>query len=79
MAKKRDIIATFKCLGASSRLVLAIYIIQALFLASLGIALGLVIGALAPVAIATIYGDALPITLAIEPHPLPLLGASSAS
>jgi putative ABC transport system permease protein len=78
MAKKRDIIATFKCLGASSRLVLAIYMIQALFLASLGIALGLVIGALAPVAIATIYGDTLPITLAIEPHPLPLLTAAFA-
>ena len=48
MAKKREIIATFKCLGASSRLVLGVYMIQALFLASLGIALGLVIGALAP-------------------------------
>ena len=48
MAKKREIIATFKCLGASSRLVLGVYMIQALFLASLGIALGLVVGALAP-------------------------------
>jgi len=42
MAKKREIIAIFKCLGASSGLVLGVYMLQALFLASLGIALGLV-------------------------------------
>ena len=42
MAKKRAVIATFKCLGASSRLVLAVYLIQALLLASLGIAFGLI-------------------------------------
>ncbi len=78
MAKKRDIIATFKCLGASSRLVLAVYMIQALALASIGIAIGLVLGALAPAAVAALYGDALPIELAIEPHPLPLLTAALA-
>ena len=78
MAKKREIIAIFKCLGASSRLVLGVYLLQALFLASLGIALGLVVGALAPAAIATIYGNTIPIDLAIEPHPLPLLTAALA-
>ena len=50
MAKKREIIATFKCLGAPSRLVLAVYLIQALLLSLVGIAIGLVIGALTPVA-----------------------------
>lgn len=78
MAKKREVIATFKCLGASSRLVLGVYLLQALFLATLGIAIGLVVGALAPAALAAIYGDALPIELAIEPHPLPLLTAALA-
>jgi putative ABC transport system permease protein len=78
MAKKRDIIATFKCLGASSRLVLMVYLIQALFLASVGIVIGLVLGALAPAGVAALYGDALPIKLAIEPHPLPLLTAALA-
>jgi putative ABC transport system permease protein len=48
MAKKRDIIATFKCLGAPSRLVLNVYLLQALMLALLGIGIGLVIGALTP-------------------------------
>ena len=37
MAKKREIIATFKCLGATSRLVLNVYLIQALLLATIGI------------------------------------------
>ncbi|HET7210830.1 MAG TPA: FtsX-like permease family protein [Methyloceanibacter sp.] len=78
MAKKRDIIATFKCLGATSKLVLAVYLIQALLLTAVGITIGLVIGALTPALIASVYGDALPITLALEPHPLPLLTAALA-
>src|SRR5581483_10891788 len=78
MAKKREIIATFKCLGASSRLVLVVYLIQALVLAALGIAIGLVIGASAPAALVAIYGDELPIELATGPHLLPLLTAALA-
>jgi putative ABC transport system permease protein len=78
MAKKRDIIATFKCLGAPSRLVLVVYLIQALLLASAGIAIGLLIGALAPLLISSLYADALPIKLAVEPHVWPLLTAALA-
>ncbi len=78
MTKKREVIATFKCLGATSRLVLAVYLIQALLLTAIGIAIGLIIGALTPALLATIYGDTLPIALALEPHPLPLLTASLA-
>ena len=78
MAKKREVIATFKCLGATSRLVLAVYFIQALLLASLGIALGLLIGALTPALLALLYGDELPIALAVEPHPVPLITAALA-
>ena len=78
MAKKREIIATFKCLGAPSRLVLVVYLIQALLLASLGIAIGLLIGALTPAALSALYADTLPIALAVEPHPVPLLTAALA-
>lgn len=79
MAKKREVIATFKTLGASSRLVLAVYLIQALMLAGLGILLGLVLGALTPALLSATYGDALPIALAVEPHPASLLTAAAAS
>ena len=78
MAKKREIIATFKCLGASSRLVLLVYMIQALLLAGIGIGIGLLIGALTPLALATFYADVLPIELAVEPKPMPLLVAALA-
>ncbi len=78
MAKKREIIATFKCLGAPARLVLVVYLIQALLLAAVGIAIGLLIGALAPAAIAAAYADSLPISLAVEPHPMALLTAALA-
>jgi putative ABC transport system permease protein len=78
MAKKREVIATFKCLGSPSRQVLMVYLMQALMLAALGIALGLLLGALAPLALSAIYSDALPIALAVEPHPLPLLTAALA-
>jgi putative ABC transport system permease protein len=78
MAKKRQVIATFKTLGASGRLVLAVYLIQALMLAGLGIVLGLVLGALTPALLSATYGDALPIALAVEPHPASLLTAAAA-
>jgi putative ABC transport system permease protein len=78
MAKKREIIATFKCLGAPSRLVLVVYLIQALLLAALGIGIGLLIGALTPAALSALYADALPIALAVDPHPVPLLTAALA-
>ena len=78
MAKKRDIIATFKCLGATSALVLKVYMIQAVLLASIGIGLGLLIGALTPALFASLYADALPIALATEPHLFPLLTAALA-
>jgi putative ABC transport system permease protein len=78
MAKKRQVIATFKTLGATSRLVLAVYLIQALMLAGLGIVLGLVLGALTPALLSATYGSALPIALAVEPHPWSLLTAAGA-
>jgi putative ABC transport system permease protein len=78
MAKKRGVIATFKCLGASSRLVLRVYLLQAFMLAGLGIALGLVIGALTPALLAARYAEILPIPLAVEPHAGALLTAALA-
>lgn len=78
MAKKREIIATFKCLGAESRLVLVVYMIQAVLLAAVGIAIGLLFGALVPALISALYANALPLPLAVEPHPLPLLIATGA-
>ena len=45
---KRDVIATFKCLGAPGSLVTAIYLFQILIIGGIGIAIGLVLATLAP-------------------------------
>ncbi|MBB3948971.1 putative ABC transport system permease protein [Aureimonas jatrophae] len=45
---KRTVIATFKSLGAGGRFVVAIYLFQILVLSTIGVALGLVLGAIAP-------------------------------
>ncbi|PKQ01496.1 MAG: glycosyl transferase family 1, partial [Alphaproteobacteria bacterium HGW-Alphaproteobacteria-12] len=45
---KREVIATFKCLGAPGALIFRIYLIQVLALAAAGIAIGLAIGMAAP-------------------------------
>ena len=70
MAKKRGVIATFKTLGASSRLVLAVYLIQAIMLCpALASSLASFLGALTPALLSAAYGEALPIALAVEPPP----------
>jgi len=47
---KRDVIATFKCLGAPGRLVTLIYLFQIVMVGAVGITAGLVLAALAPFA-----------------------------
>src|SRR4030095_11134622 len=54
-------IATLKCLGAPARLVFQAYLLQILVLASLGIVLGLIIGAVAPLIAAAALANVLPI------------------
>ncbi|MEG6507901.1 FtsX-like permease family protein [Methyloligella sp. 2.7D] len=78
MTKKRTVIAIFKSLGASSRLVLTIYLLQALMLTALGILVGLCLGAATPAILSALYGDALPLKLQVAPHAMPLLVAAGA-
>jgi putative ABC transport system permease protein len=64
--------ATLKCLGASSRLIFSAYLIQILALALIGIAGGLLLGGLAPAAIAPLVSGLLPVELRLGVYPLPL-------
>ncbi|MCR9136798.1 MAG: ABC transporter permease [Alphaproteobacteria bacterium] len=59
---KRGVIATFKCLGASGSFVFAVYLIQILIITSIGIALGLVLGAAMPVFAQTALSGILPVS-----------------
>src|SRR5580704_437550 len=70
-------IATLKSLGASTRLVFAAYAVQIGLLAASGIAGGLALGALVPVAVAPLLQKLLPIPLRIGLYPLPLAIAAA--
>ncbi len=68
-------IATLKCLGAPATLIRRIYLLQILALATLGIAVGLAVGAAAPILVAPVIADQLPIAARIGLYPLPLMRA----
>ncbi len=70
---KQGAIATLKILGADSAMIFRIYLFQIMAVALGAIALGLVIGALAPLAIVQIAGDVLPIKPEFAIYPLPLI------
>jgi putative ABC transport system permease protein len=68
MDRKREVIATFKAVGASGSQVFAIYLAQVMLLGGLGVAIGLIVGALLPFAIAGLFGSIIPIPLAPALH-----------
>jgi putative ABC transport system permease protein len=63
IANKREVIATFKSLGASGRLIFLTYFVQIVMLAALGIALGLVLGLAFPSLLNLVIASALPVKL----------------
>jgi putative ABC transport system permease protein len=65
-------IATLRCLGASARLVFAVALIQVMALSSLGILLGVVVGAALPVAASGLLQSVLPVPPIIGVFPVPL-------
>lgn len=74
---KRSVIATFKCLGAPGWLVFRIYLVQILLIAAIGVAAGLLIGALLPIVARTFLAALLPLPTAAGFHPGALaLGAA---
>ncbi|MFT3964930.1 MAG: ABC transporter permease [Sphingobium sp.] len=72
LALKRGSLATMKVLGATSADIERIYLLQLGAVAALAIALGLVIGALAPPAIVALAGDILPVQPGLRIHAVPL-------
>ncbi|MFL5331852.1 MAG: ABC transporter permease [Geminicoccaceae bacterium] len=69
-------IATLRCLGASARLVFAVYLLQVLALALAGIALGLLAGTLLPILGVSLLRDLLPVPPQLGVFPKPLLLAA---
>ncbi|MBB3611873.1 ABC transporter permease [Rhizobium sp. BK602] len=73
---KRTTIATFKCLGAPASVVVMIYLIQIGLIALAGVAIGLVLGAIAPLIASQFMAEFLPISTAPRLYPGPLMLAA---
>jgi putative ABC transport system permease protein len=77
LAGKTTTIAALKCLGARSRLIFRIYLLQVLVLAGIGIAVGLVVGHIVPWVLAAAATRLLPVRVMVDFYPLPLLVAAA--
>jgi putative ABC transport system permease protein len=73
---KIETIATLKTLGAESRTIFAAYFAQIGLLTLVGLALGLTLGALLPLALSPIIAAQLPVPLAFSLYPGPLAEAA---
>jgi len=72
--RRRDTIATLKALGAGGRRVFIIYLMQVVMLAAIGSAIGVVLGAILPFAVAWGFGAVIPLPIepAVQPRELAL-------
>ncbi|WP_321336627.1 FtsX-like permease family protein [uncultured Cohaesibacter sp.] len=71
IAGRQPTIASYKCLGAPSWLIVGIYLMQILFIAFIGIAIGVFFAALVPFILQAVVPDNLPLSSALF-HPLQL-------
>lgn len=76
LEERKTSIATLKALGADGPLARNLYLIQIGVLAALGIAIGLAIGAIAPLVLGAIVGKSLPVPALFAIYPAPLAKAA---
>lgn len=74
--KRRKVIAVMKSLGAGGQTIFAIFLAQVLLIASIGVAFGLVLGYLLPLALDGLYGSVLPIRAEMTVSPASILVAA---
>jgi putative ABC transport system permease protein len=67
--RRRDVIASFKALGATGRDVFTIYLTQVIVLAGIGSVIGLAAGAALPFVIVGVFGKLLPLPVIPALHP----------
>uniref|UniRef100_B0SYS5 ABC3 transporter permease C-terminal domain-containing protein n=1 Tax=Caulobacter sp. (strain K31) TaxID=366602 RepID=B0SYS5_CAUSK len=75
LATREPSIAVLKALGADGALIRNLYLIQIGLLAGLGVAIGLAIGAVAPLILGQLAGSSLPIPALFAVYPWPLAKA----
>jgi putative ABC transport system permease protein len=77
LSARRNTIAMLKVMGATSRIVARIYLIEIAVVAIIGILFGLIVGAAATPALVLLAGDVLPVAPSTAIQPLPLALAAS--
>ncbi|MDH4386316.1 MAG: FtsX-like permease family protein [Caulobacter sp.] len=77
LESRKPSIATLKALGAEGVLIRNTYLIQIALLALLGVAIGLAVGACAPLILGELARDRLPIPALFAVYPMPLLKAAA--
>lgn len=75
LATREPSIAVLKALGADGALIRNLYLIQIGLLAALGVAIGLAVGAVAPLILGQLAGSSLPIPALFAVYPWPLAKA----
>ncbi len=75
--RRRKVIATFKSLGASSRLIFNIFLAQVMAIAAIGVGIGIILGYLVPVLLNGFYGASLPIRAEITVSSWSVLSAAA--
>jgi putative ABC transport system permease protein len=73
LQSKTETIAALKCLGASRRLIFRTYMLHILVLSFVGIAIGLTVGSLVPLAARPLIAEYLPVAANIRIYPMPLI------
>ncbi|MBO0752185.1 MAG: ABC transporter permease, partial [Bradyrhizobiaceae bacterium] len=67
--RKRDVMAILKSMGATGSRIVAIYFVEVLVIASIGVVTGLVAGAALPFAVAALFGTVSPLPIAAAVYP----------
>jgi putative ABC transport system permease protein len=73
--RRRKVIAAFRSIGATSRVIFGVHLLQVLLITGIGILLGIALGFLIPVSLMTLLGDALPIQADLTVTPRSILTA----
>lgn len=73
VSSKIDTVAVLRCLGATSRQVMALYVVQAAAMGLVGATAGAALGVAVQFLLPKVTGEFLPVDVAIQLEPLPLL------
>jgi putative ABC transport system permease protein len=75
--RRRDDIATLKCLGASGRFIFVMFLTEIMTLAVFGVAMGLALGVMLPFAVDWFLGDLIPFNADFDFYWRPIVSAAS--